>query len=218
MGFQLVTISGWCSLEPKVVSFERNGEQRSLVKVGVAVPVGFGDNKTVTFYDVVAFEGDSNFKFMSEYVKRGDNIVAVGDLKPPRLYQSNGEWKAALEMHVRSFDRPSKAPVEGDQQGQEQQDGGQQPAAAAVGNGQGNGGQQRGNQGGGQQQRNAAPPPQGQRGQAPPPQQRTGGNYQGTRGQSNRQAPPQGGQGRGAAPQGSRNAPQNQNDPGDGPF
>src|SRR3954462_1162035 len=136
MGFQLVTISGWCSLEPKVVSFERNGEQRSLVKVGVAVPVGFGDNKTTTFYDVVAFEGDPNFKFMSEYVKRGDNIVAVGDLKPPRTYVSNGETKVALEVTARSFDRPSKAPAgEGAGDGQEQGDqAGQQPAAAAAGN------------------------------------------------------------------------------------
>lgn len=216
MGFQLVTISGWCSLEPRVHSFERNGEQRSLVKVGVAVPVGFGDNKTMTFFDVVAFEGDSNFKFMSEHVKRGDNVVAVGELKPPRTYVSNGETKVALEVTARSFDRPSKAPAgegagDGQQEQGEQQDG-QQPAAAAAGNG----GQQRPTNQGVQQRQGAAPQGQG-RGQAPPAQQRTAGNYQGTRQQTNRQAPPQGQ--RGPAPQGSRGGNQGYQDSGDnGPF
>jgi single-stranded DNA-binding protein len=209
MGIQQLTVSGFCSLEPKVVQFERNGEQRSLVKIGVGVPVGFGDNKTYNFYELVAFEGDPNFKFISEYVSKGDNVVAVGELRTPRIYDSNGTPKVALEVHIKTFDRPSKGQREesgdGNEQGATATAGGaapQQQAPQGQGQQRSGGGayQQRPPQGGQQPQRGAAPQGGQARGQAPAGPQRTGGNYQGNRTQS-RQTAPQGGQPRGAAPQ-----------------
>lgn len=56
----------------------------------------------VTWWRVTAWRRDA--EIVSEYVKKGRQVLVVGEVEEARAYQAkNGEWRASLELTARTI-------------------------------------------------------------------------------------------------------------------
>lgn len=78
---------------------------KMVCKFSLAVQVGYGDNKTTEWYEVVAWEKVADL--FNEHVGKGSKVQVRGDFKLQtwiaKKGQSAGEAQAKIEVTVRDF-------------------------------------------------------------------------------------------------------------------
>jgi single-strand DNA-binding protein len=72
---------------------------KSVTQFSVAVNVGFGENKTTQWYEVVVWERLA--EVCNQYVKKGNKVICDGTLELNQYTAKDGTSKASLRLTAR---------------------------------------------------------------------------------------------------------------------
>lgn len=75
----------------------QNGKR--VTTFSVAVNLGYGDNRTTVWYDVVTWEKQA--EFAEQYLHKGDLVYVSGVFKPREYEDRNGNKRQAWELTAR---------------------------------------------------------------------------------------------------------------------
>lgn len=92
-----VTLQGNLVDNPKIM-----GEKGGVARFTLAVNNGFGERRTTTFVDCVAF-GDQQAAVIGKHLTKGKQVIVRGQLTQNNWTNDEGEKRSKLEVRLENF-------------------------------------------------------------------------------------------------------------------
>lgn len=119
INFQIHAMAG--NITKDVIIYNNN-----IAKFSLAVSTGYGDYKSTTFFNCVAFSkmhAEKSWELLSS-LKKGTNLMVEGEFVTSSFNDKNGEKRNVLEFKVKNFQKffsDKKVSTDGEQQSAEQE-------------------------------------------------------------------------------------------------
>lgn len=92
-----VTLQGNLTDDPKIVGKEDN----KVARFTIAINRGFGDKRTTTFVDCVAF--GQQVPVIAQHLKKGKQVIIAGELQQSRWETKEGEKRSRIEVRLHNY-------------------------------------------------------------------------------------------------------------------
>lgn len=101
MSLNVVVLQGRLGQDPET-RYTSGG--KTVTNIGLAVDQGFGEEKTVSWINVTAWQKTA--EFVTKYFKKGDAILVQGRLQARTYTDKNEQQKTVLEVVAEKVDFP----------------------------------------------------------------------------------------------------------------